>query len=274
MRSCARQFLCIISVWLLQVHSACKKTPSLLQTPPPPPCHHRAGYCTWWGVHDSGALGQSVSPEVFSLQELRQPLEALSIAHALDNTHHEELDWASLRNCFLHLLPVSHVIEELQALPQLVLRGSHRDVDFVAQHHDGHLREAGLLKKAVQLLFGLLEARTVRCVHEEDDTVHGSEIILPDAARRLMAAQIERLETHILDEQVLIMGVERGRMRRHAVVLQHVQQSRLPRIVEAKEEDLGILVPEPQVPEQVPEPVHNERHGSAQRKLNLLCLEP
>merc|ERR1719270_2151323 len=274
MRSCARQFLCIISVWLLQVHSACKNTPSLLQTPPPPPCQQRAGYCTWWGVHVSGAFGQSASPEVFSLQELRQPLEALSIAHALDNTHHEELDRATLRSCFLHLLPISHVIEELQALPQLILRGSHRDVYFVAEHHDGHLREAGLLKKAVQLLFGLLEARTVRRIHEEDDAVHGSEIVLPDAARRLMAAQIERLEAHVLDEQLLKVGVERGRVRRHAVVLQHVQQSRLPRIVEAKEEDLGILVPEPQVPEQVPEPVHNERHGSAQSMSSLICLEP
>merc|ERR1719356_332119 len=115
-----------------------------------------------------------------SLQELRQPLESLGIAHALRDAHHEQFDWTGSCGSFLGLFAKGHVVEELQALAQLVLRGSNWDVDLVAQNDKRHLCKAGLLEEPVELLLCLLKTRAVRCVNQENDAVHSGEIILPD----------------------------------------------------------------------------------------------
>lgn len=63
-------------------------------------------------------------------------------------------------------------------------------------------------------------------------------------SRRLVPAEVEGLELHVADDELLRARVERRRVLHHLVVREHVQHRRLARIVKAQEEDLGVLLEE------------------------------
>ena len=70
---------------------------------------------------------------------------------------------------------------------------------------------------------------------------HLRKVILPHLARNLVAAQIKCAELDLRDGELL-----RGRMLRRVVlrkplILEHVQQRCFASIVEAEEQDLGVL---------------------------------
>ena len=61
----------------------------------------------------------------------------------------------------------------------------------------------------------LVEPLPIAGVHQEDDGVYGGEVILPDAASLVMAAQVERGEAHVADGELLgRCGRRRGRLGR------------------------------------------------------------
>jgi len=60
-------------------------------------------------------------------------------------------------------------------------------------------------------------------VHHEDDAVHSCKVVLPDATSGLVATEVEGLEADVPNDQLLVVGVERRRVRGHALVLQHVE---------------------------------------------------
>lgn len=62
-----------------------------------------------------------------------------------------------------------------------------------------------------------------------------------------MAAEVEGLEPDVADDQLVLVRVQRRLVDLHAVLLEHVQQRRLARVVQAQEEDLGGLVVQAQV---------------------------
>ena len=55
----------------------------------------------------------------------------------------------------------------------------------------------------------------------------------------------------------------------HAVVLQHVEQGRLPGVVQAQEEEFAGLLPEAQVGQDVTEPIPEEHLGGEAWKLEM-----
>ena len=75
-----------------------------------------------------------------------------------------------------------------------------------------------------------------------------------------MAAEVEGLEPDVADDQLVLVRVQRRLVDLHAVLLEHVQQRRLARVVQAQEEDLGGLVVQAQVRQDVKDPVE-EPHG-------------
>jgi len=83
----------------------------------------------------------------------------------------------------------------------------------------------------IQLLLGLREALPVHCVDEVHHGVHLREVTGPQLARRLVAAQVKRLEADIANDELLLTGVRRGLVGADLVVRQHVHQRRLARIV-------------------------------------------
>ena len=83
-----------------------------------------------------------------------------------------------------------HVGVEAERITQLVLRSSGRNVDLVSKHDKRNLGEFLRLEQALELVLRLLEPRPVRGVHDEDDAVHGGEVIL-------IEDQIERNKLYI-----------------------------------------------------------------------------
>mmetsp|Transcript_91643 Transcript_91643/g.263733 ORF Transcript_91643/g.263733 Transcript_91643/m.263733 type:complete len:285 (+) Transcript_91643:153-1007(+) len=195
------------------------------------------------------------------LQELRQPLEAFGIAHALHHADHEQLHRAHPGVILLHLTPVCHVAVKPEGVPQLVLTRRRRDVDLVAENDERHGGEGLVLQQPRQLLPRLLEARAIRGVDEEDDAVHGGEVILPDASRGLVAAKVVSAEPDVLDHQLLRVGVQRGHVCRHAVVLEHVEERGFAGVVETQEQDLRVLVAQAEVAQDIEEPIDEEHRA-------------
>lgn len=68
-----------------------------------------------------------------------------------------------------------------------------------------------------------------------------------------MPAEVERGELYIADGELLRGRVQRGLQHGDAVVLQHVQQRRLAGVVEAQEQQLGVLVRQAQVRQDLPD---------------------
>mmetsp|Transcript_91646 Transcript_91646/g.263749 ORF Transcript_91646/g.263749 Transcript_91646/m.263749 type:complete len:285 (+) Transcript_91646:153-1007(+) len=195
------------------------------------------------------------------LQELRQPLEAFGIAHALHHADHEELDGAHAGVVFLHLAAVGHMAVKAERVAELVFARRGGDVDLVPEHDERHGCERLVLEQAGELLPGLLEACTVCGVHEEDDAVDGGEVVLPDAARRLVASEIVRSEANVFDHQLFRVGMQGRHMCRHAVIFQHVQQRGLAGIVKPQEQDLRVLVAQAEVAQDIEEPIDEEHRA-------------
>jgi len=86
---------------------------------------------------------------------------------------------------------------------QLVLGGGAAEVDLVAEHEERHLVQLLARQQCVELLLRLLEAVAVVRVDEEDDGVDLREVVLPDAPRDLVPAQVERAELDLRDRELL-----------------------------------------------------------------------
>ena len=123
-----------------------------------------------------------------------------------------------------------------------------------------HRRELVAGQQVVELPLRLGEALLVERVHHVHDAVDGREVVLPEPPRRLVAAEVEGLEPDVADDQLVLVRVQRRLVDLHAVLLEHVQQRRLARVVQAQEEDLGGLVVQAQVRQDVKDPVE-EPHG-------------
>ena len=76
-----------------------------------------------------------------------------------------------------------------------------------------------------------------------------------------MPSQVERTEADLADQQLFRVRVKGRHVGGDLIVLEHVQQRGLPGVIQAEEEDLGVLVRQAQVAEGIPEPVHEE-HGN------------
>lgn len=67
-------------------------------------------------------------------------------------------------------------------------------------------------------------------------------VVLPHAACDLVATQVEGLEVDARQLQLLAGGVLRRLVLYYTVVLQHVHERGLAGVVQAQEQDLGVLV--------------------------------
>ena len=86
---------------------------------------------------------------------------------------------------------------QVEELSNLLLACRVDLVDFVAQNEDWTVDDLFVREQRVELGLGLGEALAVPHVDQEDDGVHGREIVLPHLARLLMAAQVERGELDV-----------------------------------------------------------------------------
>merc|ERR1711920_607773 len=84
--------------------------------------HHLPLHTEVWMLHTEGCWQRTATMHMCSktprssLQELRQPLKAFGIPHALGDAHHKELDRAGDLGCFLCLPAIGHVVVKLQTM--------------------------------------------------------------------------------------------------------------------------------------------------------------
>lgn len=81
----------------------------------------------------------------------------------------------------------------------------------------------------------------------------GHAHISPEPPRLCVTAEVECGELDVSNAQLLGGRVQRRLEDGDTVVLEHVQQRRLARVVEAEEEQFGMLVREPELGENVPD---------------------
>lgn len=109
-------------------------------------------------------------------------------------------------------------------MPKLVLADSIGVVDLVAQHEEGSLAQVLHAEQRIELGLALGEALGVLGVNEEDDTADLGEVVLPQAAGLLVAAEIEGGEAAAADGELFGCRVEGGLEDCDAVVLEHMEE--------------------------------------------------
>mmetsp|Transcript_110383 Transcript_110383/g.330130 ORF Transcript_110383/g.330130 Transcript_110383/m.330130 type:complete len:266 (+) Transcript_110383:194-991(+) len=158
------------------------------------------------------------------------PPDGIAVTSLLQHAAHEDADRAARY--------VGR--QEPQGAPELLLRSCALQVNLLAQHRDGHSRERLLAEKVPQLFGRLGVARPVESVHHEDDRAGHGEVLPPEAAARLVAGQVEGAKAHLTHHDLLRLRMERWLLRYHSVVLEHLKERCLTRIVEAQEKQAGI----------------------------------
>jgi hypothetical protein len=121
-----------------------------------------------------------------------------TLAH--DDRDHEDLDRPdSLKRD----LALARRLVQAELVAELVLGDGVGVVDLVAQDAEGHLGELLHGQERVELGLGLGEALVVLGVDQEDDAVDLGEVVLPQAARLLVTAQVEGREADVADGELL-----------------------------------------------------------------------
>jgi len=186
------------------------------------------------------------------LHVLREPADTLAVALAHDDGAHEDLHRADALESNLALASCSNTsristtvpsssnnsaiqqfyqenkiltsLVKAQLMPELVLAHGVRVVDLVAQHEEGGLAQVLHAEQRVKLGLALGEALRVLCVDEEHDAADFGEVVLPQAAGLLVAAQVEGVEAHAADGQLFGGRVQGGLQDCDAVILEHVEE--------------------------------------------------
>ena len=109
-------------------------------------------------------------------------------------------------------------------MPQLILAHSVGVINLVTQDKEGSLAQVLHAEQRVELRLALGEALRVLGVDEEHDAADLGEVVLPQAAGLLVAAQVEGVEAHAADGQLFGGRVEGGLEDCDAVVLEHVEE--------------------------------------------------
>jgi hypothetical protein len=109
-------------------------------------------------------------------------------------------------------------------MPKLVLAHSVGVVDLVAQDEEGSLAQVLHAEQRIELGLALSEALGVLGVDEEDDAADLGEVVLPQAAGLLVAAEIEGGEAAAADGELFGCRVQGGLEDCDAVVLEHVEE--------------------------------------------------
>ena len=193
-----------------------------------------------------------------SLDEGRQPLEAVCVADALDDRAHENFDGAGSGVFLVCVFAVGGVVVQPQDFSQFLLLERLLLVDFVSEDHEGHILQLRHLQQRVQLLLGFGQTALVGRIHQEDDAVYGAAVVAPGLARLEVAAQVVGIEVDVADGHLGLMRVDGAVCLREPVRLKHVEQRGLPRVVEAQKDDVCALLEEPCPRKQTLEKIHHK----------------
>ena len=188
------------------------------------------------------------------LDVLREPAEPLSIARAVGNAAHEDLNGTFALTDLDSALASG--ANKAECSLELLLADGLWNVDLVAE--DEHRNVLELIQEPCKLHLGLGEAGAVRGVDKVDDGVGVDAVLLPETTHLLVAAEVKGLELDAAHDKLLHRGLGGRLVDGKTVVLQHVKEGGLASVVEPKEQDLGVLVVKAQPRQYIKNPVEKE----------------
>ena len=185
------------------------------------PCSksNSTGRRVWYPFFNSLAPSPPCLPP--SLDILAQPANAITITLPHDNRAHENLNRP---DALQRDLALARRLIQAQLMSQLVLADRIRVVDLVSEDQEGRLGEVFHGQERVELGFGLGEALWVFGVDQEHDPGDFGEVVFPQAAGLLVAAEVEGREADAADAEFFRRRVEGWLQDGYAVVLEHVQE--------------------------------------------------
>ena len=124
-----------------------------------------------------------------SLDVLRQPPYALTVALAHDDRAHEDLDRADALEGDLAL---ARRLVQTELMTEFILRHGIRVIDLVAKDKEWDLGQLLHREESVELGLGLGESLVVFGVNKEDDTVYFGEVISPNTASCDMVSLVSK----------------------------------------------------------------------------------
>ncbi|GMS97351.1 hypothetical protein PENTCL1PPCAC_19526, partial [Pristionchus entomophagus] len=194
------------------------------------------------------------------VEVLSQPADALAVALSAQHLAHVHLQRTRREVGARNLAFAGAHVLHAEVPLELVLAHRARLVDLVAEYDDGSGGHHLIPEQTLQLGLRLHQSLVVGGVDQEDDAVHGREVVLPHATRLSVASEVEGGEAHAAQRELLRRGMERGHVLRHAVVLKHVQQRRLAGVVQSEEDELARLLRQTEEVKHVREPAPQPRH--------------
>lgn len=109
-------------------------------------------------------------------------------------------------------------------MPQLILTHRRRVINLIPQNQERRLVQLFHAQQRVELGFALRESLGVLGVDQEDDAAHFGEVVFPQPARLLVAAEIEGRESAAADAE-FFGGWMEGRLQDgDAVIFEHVEE--------------------------------------------------
>lgn len=138
-------------------------------------------------------------------------------------------------------------------IAEVLILQSFLSIALVAEDHDGRGLELRHGENILELLASLLKSIMIGRIDQENYAVDGTGVFAPRLTGLRVTAEIVRVEADIANGHLGLMRMLGRVGLRELVLLQHVQQRGLSRIVETEEDYVGALVPEA-------EPLHCRAH--------------
>lgn len=112
---------------------------------------------------------------------------------------------------------------------------------LVGKHEEQAILHLAVVDDAMQLLAGLLDARAVRRVNDEDEALGAAKVVPPEGANLVLASDVPHVEPHVLVRHRLDVEAHGGNRRHVLAQLELVQDRRLAGRVEAQHEEAHLL---------------------------------
>ena len=205
-----------------------------------------------------------ISSVYLHLQEVGQPTETLGVSSALHNRAHVSLNGADTVS---NLSILSGGINT-KSLLELGLGHGTGLVNLVSENEERDLGELISGQKFVKFLTRLLETGLVGTVDEEDNSLDGGEVALPQSTGTLVTTEIMSLEADLSDHELLKLRTAGGLMGDQLIVTEHMKEGSLTGIVETEEQDTSLLVDETEGVKDAVEPVEDKHIVKERNEFN------
>lgn len=149
-----------------------------------------------------------------SLQVLGYPFQCITVADLLGDAAHVYCQ---------RPLSIFELVLQAQTLSQLFFWNCLFLIDFVAEYHDRHLRQAFSLQHVLKFDASLLKSFFLAGIDKEDNCVDACEVVPPGLASCLMSSEIPCRDGHVTDVELFSVRLQCWWKLCHLIFLQSLE---------------------------------------------------